>query len=61
MTRILRLKQVTELTGLSRSSIYQKVSEGLFPRQVQLSGRAVGWYSNEIEDWMQSLHRFRVS
>ncbi len=53
MHRILRLPAVKASTGLSRSTIYQRVSEGTFPRPVSLGGRAVGWLENEIQDWLQ--------
>lgn len=50
--RILRLKEVIENTGLSRSTIYKYVSEGTFPEPVHLGGRTVGWVNHEIEDWI---------
>jgi prophage regulatory protein len=40
---ILRLPAVKTRTGLSRSTIYLRVSQGTFPRPVSLGGRAVGW------------------
>lgn len=45
---ILRLPDVLALTGLSRSSIYLRVSYGLFPKPISLGGRAVGWPEHEI-------------
>ncbi|MBT4330582.1 MAG: AlpA family transcriptional regulator [Gammaproteobacteria bacterium] len=50
---ILRLPKVKERTGLSRSSIYLKISQGLFPKPVSLGARAVGWISTEVDDWLQ--------
>lgn len=52
--KMLRLKSVIEITGLSRSSIYDGVKNGTFPKQVQLSTRAVGWTSDSIESWLDS-------
>jgi prophage regulatory protein len=49
---ILRRKQVQVRTGLSRSSIYKRVAEGSFPRQVSLGARAVGWLESEVNDWV---------
>ncbi|MBI4291283.1 MAG: AlpA family transcriptional regulator [Betaproteobacteria bacterium] len=50
---ILRRKQVEARTGLSRSSIYLKVSKGTFPPPVSLGGgRAVGWIESEIDAWL---------
>ena len=49
---ILRLPTVKAITGLSRSTIYLRMSEGAFPRQVNLGSRAVGWLSSEIQQWV---------
>ena len=51
--RILRLPIVKSLTGLSRSTIYLRISEGSFPKQVNLGSRAVGWISSEIDHWIE--------
>ncbi|MGB6326535.1 MAG: AlpA family transcriptional regulator [Methylocella sp.] len=50
---ILRLPAVKTSTGLSRSTIYLRVSQGTFPRPVSLGGRAVGWLEAEIQEWLQ--------
>ena len=52
--RILRLPQVLELTGISRSTIYVRMGEGLFPKPVRLGPRAVGWIAGEIEAWIEA-------
>ncbi len=53
--RILRLKEVKAMTGLSRSTIYAEIAKGKFPRQVQLTGnRSVGWHENVIIQWIES-------
>jgi prophage regulatory protein len=50
MTRtILRLPTVKAHTGLSRSTIYTRIQQGMFTRPVSLGGRAVGWPSSEVE------------
>ena len=49
---ILRRKQVEARTGLSRSTIYLRVSEGTFPKPVNLGARAVGWIESEIAAWV---------
>ncbi len=51
-TTILRLPSVKSRTGLSRSTIYLRVSEGRFPKPVSLGGRAVGWVETEVNDWL---------
>ena len=52
MPRFIRRKAVEELTGLARSTIYQMMHEGRFPRPVRIGGRAVAWLETEINDWV---------
>jgi len=51
-SRILRLKAVLDLTGLSRSTLYRKIELGAFPRQIRISERCVGWREGDIERWL---------
>jgi prophage regulatory protein len=51
-TLILKLPNVTQRTGKSRSSIYLGVSQGTFPKPISLGPRAVGWIESEVEDWI---------
>ncbi len=46
---ILRRKQVEQVVGLSRSTIYQRIKDGTFPRPISLGGRIVGWRASDIE------------
>lgn len=50
--RFIRLKEVMHITGLGRSSIYNYMAEGRFPKTVSLGGRAVAWVESEITLWM---------
>lgn len=50
--RILRLREVTARTGLSRSTVYELIAKRLFPHPVSLSVRAVGWIESEIDNWI---------
>lgn len=52
-TLILRRKDVEKLTGLSRSTIYLKISNGTFPKPVKLGERSVGWVEHEVEGWLE--------
>lgn len=54
--QLLRLKQVKELTGLSRSSIYAAMRrpEGQFPRQIRITSKTVGWLADEVNDFVMS-------
>lgn len=49
---ILRRKQVETRTGLSRSTIYQYIKDGIFPKPVPLGPRAVGWLESEVSEWI---------
>ncbi len=53
--RILRLRDVLELTGLSRSEIYVRMGNGEFPVTVQLGLRAVGWRASDVYCWLDAL------
>ncbi len=50
--KLLRLPQVLEMVGLSRSTVYQKIARSEFPKPVPLSRSAVGFVSGEIHEWM---------
>lgn len=45
---ILRLPAVLAATGLSRSTIYLRIAQGVFTRPVSLGARAVGWPAHEV-------------
>src|SRR5215472_2404107 len=47
-------KTVVARTGLSRSSIYSYIAQGLFPRQRRLGLRRVGWLASEVRSWIRS-------
>lgn len=49
---ILRLPAVKNRTGLSRSTIYLRIAQGKFPKQISLGGKIVGWLENDIETWV---------
>ena len=49
---ILRLPDVKARTGLSRSTLYLRISEGRFPKPISLGGRAVGWIDAEVNQWI---------
>jgi len=50
---IQRLPKVIHVTGLSRSTLNRLVASGEFPSPISLgSGRAVGWISAEVQQWL---------
>jgi len=52
--RLIRLTEVLHTTGLSRSTLYKYVADGVFPKPVSLGDRAVGWVESEINDWLSA-------
>ena len=52
--RLLRRREVEEVTGLPRSSIYRLMKSGDFPRQVSVGPSAVRWKESEITAWVDS-------
>ena len=51
--RFLRVRDVLEMTGMSRSFIYAQMAEGTFPKQIQLGPRAIVWNEREVVQWME--------
>ncbi len=58
---ILRRKQVEARTGLSRSTLYSKISgkrpgeqDPTFPKPIQIGAKAVGWLEHEIDAWLSA-------
>lgn len=50
--RIMRIKEVMRVTGYSRSSIYNFMVAGTFPKCKKIGERAVGWNSYEVQNWV---------
>ena len=51
---LLKLSTVEFRTGLSRSTIYRKITEGTFPKQVLIGNKSVAWPSCEIDALVQA-------
>lgn len=52
--RLLSFKQVQDITGMSRSTIYRQVKSGDFPRPMLVSQRRVGFLSYELQIWLDA-------
>jgi len=52
--RLIRIKEVVGLTGISKSYIYQLCSNNLFPQSIQLikGGSSVAWVEDEVLQWI---------
>ena len=51
--RLLRLEEVLDLCGLSRSELYRQMADGRFPGQVLVGMRAVRWRQSEVDKWIR--------
>ena len=63
LKRLIRIKAVVTLTGLSKSYIYELRNKGLFPKSIQLvaGGSSVAWVEQEVLDWIESRIQDRDS
>ena len=52
--RILSIDQVEAKVGLGRATIYRLIAQGLFPKQLGLSSKRVGWIESEVEAWLRA-------
>jgi len=55
--RLLRIQTVTELTGLSRATVYRLLERREFPAPFRISERAVAWRASEVQEWIESRRR----
>ena len=51
-TKLLRVKQVAELTGMGVSTVWKYVKLGEFPEPFKLSMRVTVWSSDDVNDWI---------
>ena len=65
--RLMRIGEVMERTGRSRTSLYRDFKGGRFPQPVRIGIRAIAWRESDVEEWLanlsterppQDLHRF---
>ncbi|MNY12296.1 Prophage CP4-57 regulatory protein (AlpA) [compost metagenome] len=50
--RLLRLPEVERLTGLRRSTIYEQMRKGIFPRSVKAGQRTAAWPESAVQSWI---------
>ncbi len=55
--KIIRMRRVRGLISLSETTIWRLQQEGRFPMRMSLGARAVGWFEDEVLDWMYSIER----
>lgn len=52
--KLIRVSTVVEQTGMSRSTIDRLEKLGQFPKRVQISHRAIGWFERDIHTWVEN-------
>ncbi|MDR3792997.1 MAG: AlpA family transcriptional regulator [Terracidiphilus sp.] len=52
--KFLRLAEVRNRVPYSRSTIYQLIAQGKFPKPISLGARAVAWLESDIDEWITS-------
>ena len=55
--KMLKVKHVTELTGLSRTTIWRACRSGKFPLPLELSPNLIAWPASEIDEWLERCPR----
>lgn len=50
--RMLRLRQVIDVTGLGKTKIYELQAEGNFPMRVKITSHSVAWIEEEVQAWL---------
>ena len=52
--RFMRMREVIEMVGVSRATIYRWMDAGDFPRSIALGGNSIAWSEKSVKEWMES-------
>ena len=52
--KIIKLKQVMEMTTFCRTTIYRLIKRGEFPKQIKLAERSSGWLESEVVSYLEA-------
>lgn len=58
--RLLKRREVEEITGFSRTTIYRLMAEGAFPRPLRIGENSVRWRMSDLQKWMEALNTTSV-
>lgn len=53
--RLIRLRDVIARVGMSKATIYRKISLGEFPKPVGIGGQSVRWRESTVDGWIAGL------
>ena len=59
--RIIRKPELLSIIGLSDATIWRMEKAGYFPKRIQLGGNSVGWFDDEIDQWLSRKASDRTS
>ncbi len=59
--RLLKLDEVMNMTGLSKSSVYHQMNKGTFPRPINIGVKSVAWLETDIQLWIKNKIELRNS
>jgi len=54
LQKFLKLPEVINITGKSRSSIYSSIQKGIFPAPLKIGQKAIAWSTESIRQWQES-------
>ena len=60
INQLINIKQVVEILGVARSTIYEMMDEDspyydpTFPKKVKITQNRIGWSAWEINQWIES-------
>ena len=52
--QLYRSRELTELLGISRSTLYNWTLSGHFPKPIKLGSRAIAWSESDVQGWITS-------
>ena len=50
--RLLRLPEVLEIVPIKKSTLYDPMKRGLFPKNIKLGSNIVVWITSEVNEWI---------
>ena len=53
--QLIRKPEVLALTGLSKSTLYNRINDGLFTPPISLGSRAVAFVASEVDSVIQAM------
>jgi len=59
--RLLRVREVLSICGLSRATLYREIKLHDFPAPLRISARSVAWLQDEVVEWLESRIKLRAA